>query len=471
VEQLYWRCIWRSWTLNHKRRAAAARPALLDTATDTDQQAVADAQDSNNSSGGDIGTTLRNLAITMGVSTAFDVAGKAVKGATKAAAKAESTAARTADDAAEAAKAERTAAKQVEQTVEKKAAATADDAVAAAKAARAAEQTTQEAASQVGRSSRARGRRQGHSGGGPASREGGCTRQQHKPPRQRRRRQSLMQPRLPSGPPRRLPITRRRRRRTGPQQRQPCRQGGQGGGGEGCTRGEPLSGQEAAKSATSAKGASLVTKLKFSPAQLIIMVLSTILYEVLDLDPSDFKPCQNGYFDLNSLPDWARAIISGVPFLGDLFDLIGDKLCLHSGCAAGLEQGGGLGSGFCYKLCPPGYKNDGANMCYKQLTQYPDFEKHALASTLASITKKILMDTGTVPNTCSATEDRVGALCYDKAPAGYVNKAGTIWQECPAGYTDTGVRCETLKDVGAGQLKECPSDWSNDGHTCREPLH
>jgi hypothetical protein len=211
-----------------------------------------------------------------------------------------------------------------------------------------------------------------------------------------------------------------------------------------------------------------VSKLKGTPADLIVAILSAILYEVLDLDPENFRPCDKGYFDMNSQPDWARAIISGVPFLGDLFDLIGDKLCIKGGCAPGLEAGSGIGAGFCYEPCAPGFKSDGANVCYKQ---YPEFEKNALGTTLTSITKLILMDTGTVPNTCTAGEDRVGELCYEKAPAGYVNKAGTIWQECPPDYTDTGVRCEKLKDVGAGKLKTCPPGWSDDGLTCREPLH
>lgn len=222
----------------------------------------------------------------------------------------------------------------------------------------------------------------------------------------------------------------------------------------------------AAKSAAKAsKGASMISKLKGTPADLIVMVLAQILNAILDLDPDAFKPCDNGEFDLGKLPDWANAMIGAVPFLGDLFDLLGNKLCLKAGCPKDTEESAGL----CYPPCREGFKSDGAVMCYKQ---YPDFENNSMGHTITSITKKILMDTGRVPNMCEDNEDRSGALCYEKVD-GYTNVAGTVWQNCPAGYTDTGVRCEKLHTLPAGtlpRLSDCPAGWTNDGLTCREPI-
>ena len=51
----------------------------------------------------------------------------------------------------------------------------------------------------------------------------------------------------------------------------------------------------AAKSAAkSAKGAQLMSKLKGTPADLIVMVIAQVLSAVLDLDPDSFRDCEPG---------------------------------------------------------------------------------------------------------------------------------------------------------------------------------
>ena len=223
----------------------------------------------------------------------------------------------------------------------------------------------------------------------------------------------------------------------------------------------------AAKSAAKAgKASSMMSKLKGTPADLIVMVIAQILMAVLDLDPDSFKACETGEFDMAKLPDWAQAMIGAIPFLGDLFDLLGNKMCLRAGCPKDAPD---ESAGLCYKACDPGYKSDGAIMCYKQ---YPEFESNGMLHTLTSITKKILMDTGKIPERCNEDEDKVGALCYEKVD-GFTNVAGTVWQNCPPGHTDTGVRCEKLFTLPAGtlpRLTDCPAGWTNDGLTCRAPI-
>ena len=79
------------------------------------------------------------------------------------------------------------------------------------------------------------------------------------------------------------------------------------------------------------------------------------------------------------------------------------------------------------------------------------------------------MDTGRVPSACDDSEDKVGLLCYDKPPQDWTNIAGTIWQNCPSGFTDTGVRCENNQDVGAGRvpgLTPCQAGERDDGISC-----
>jgi hypothetical protein len=164
-----------------------------------------------------------------------------------------------------------------------------------------------------------------------------------------------------------------------------------------------------------------------------------------------------------SLPDWANGMIGVIPFLSDLFDLVGNKMCFKAGCPKDAPD---ESAGLCYKPCDPGYKSDGAIMCYKQ---YPEFEDNGMGHTITSITKKILMDTGRIPSSCDDSEDKVGLLCYEKAPENWINVAGTIWQTCPGGYTDTGVRCENNVDVGAGRippLTPCGDGERDDGVSC-----
>jgi hypothetical protein len=219
----------------------------------------------------------------------------------------------------------------------------------------------------------------------------------------------------------------------------------------------------AAKSAAKAGNASkMMTKLKGTPADLIVMVIAQILMAVLDLDPSKFMDCETGEFDLGKLPDWAQAMIGAIPFLGDLFDLIGNKMCLRAGCPRDAPD---ESAGLCYKPCDPGFKSDGAIMCYKQ---YPEFESNGMGHTITSITKKILMDTGKIPSRCGDGEVKSGALCYENVE-GFTNLLGVAWQNCPAGFTDTGVRCEKLHDVGAGRipgLNPCPPGEHDDGISC-----
>jgi len=228
----------------------------------------------------------------------------------------------------------------------------------------------------------------------------------------------------------------------------------------------------AAKSAAKASNASkMMTKLKGTPADLIVMIIAQILMAVLDLDPSKFMDCETGEFDLGKLPDWAQAMIGAIPFLGDLFDLIGNKMCLKAGCPRDAPD---ESAGLCYKPCDPGFKSDGAIMCYKQ---YPEFEGNGMGHTITSITKKILMDTGKVPNRCADGEVKDGALCYNKPDWAASVVAGVAAEGCPGGFTDTGLRCEDVYGGGVGfipwkkgcgdfpEIKNCRDDgtslWSD----------
>ena len=47
--------------------------------------------------------------------------------------------------------------------------------------------------------------------------------------------------------------------------------------------------------------------------------------------------------------------------------------------------------------------------------------------------------------------------------------AGVAWENCPAGHTDTGTRCERVHGGGVGVQRQCPDGFHPDGLTCRRP--
>jgi hypothetical protein len=212
----------------------------------------------------------------------------------------------------------------------------------------------------------------------------------------------------------------------------------------------------AEKVAKASKLAKLGKLAKATPWGILFTALTMSLSAILDLGVEDFNPCDEGDFDFNSLPMWAKMIIEQVPFVGDVYSMFGDLLCASDKCGDTEESGSGIGAGFCYQPCNASFRSDGATLCYKQ---YPTFENNGQGHTITSITKKITLNTGKPLSTCSASEDKSGLLCYPKCRDGMKGVGPVCW-------------ADTI-GVGIGtpvQLEDCPSGWSNDGLTCREPL-
>lgn len=235
--------------------------------------------------------------------------------------------------------------------------------------------------------------------------------------------------------------------------------------------------------AKSAKAADLMKDIMSGPAGIIVAIISAVLAEVLNLDDEDFKPAEPGYFAIADLPDYLKIMISQIPFLGDLFDLLSGSLAVKSGCATGLEQGSGIGAGFCYQPCSElvgegTWRNDGANVCYRQYPEWENNGQGALHSILG-IQKEIRMDTGTIPDVCPPEHPiRSGALCYDHPGFPSDNVAGVAWEQCNTGerngFTDTGIRCEKLQTLPAGTIPptrgchEFGDGLRDDGTSCWE---
>jgi hypothetical protein len=174
------------------------------------------------------------------------------------------------------------------------------------------------------------------------------------------------------------------------------------------------------------KIASLISKLSKGPAGVIILIIVIILDNVLKLDVNDFDKCPAGTYDLMSLPKYIRVIIGMVPNLGDLFDLIGNKLCFKEGCKKGTYKENGL----CYKNCRSGYQPVGP-VCWKRC----------------------------------GTDIDIGAMCRKRCRNGYKDVAGVCWGRCPGGFRDDGalctkdLKCRTWWDGCKDRRRECCGPW------------
>jgi hypothetical protein len=64
--------------------------------------------------------------------------------------------------------------------------------------------------------------------------------------------------------------------------------------------------------------------------------------------------------------------------------------------------------------------------------------------TFAHVTKKIAMDTGTIPDTPPPGTVKSGLLYYKDPGPDYNVVAGVAWEKCKPGMTDTLTRCEDV---------------------------
>jgi len=146
----------------------------------------------------------------------------------------------------------------------------------------------------------------------------------------------------------------------------------------------------------------LLFKMGSGPFGWISLIITEVLKNVLNLDPKDFVDCPGGYYQADKLPNNIKKVISIVPVLGDVFTLLGNKLCIKLGCTKDKFEQVGL----CYNRCRDGYTNVGP-VCWK---------------------------------TCGGDID-VGALCRERCRDGYSEIAGICYKNCGSGEKDIGLAC------------------------------
>ena len=183
------------------------------------------------------------------------------------------------------------------------------------------------------------------------------------------------------------------------------------------------------------------------------------------------------YFEKDSPDDkaWedidetARAFFEAIPFWGDLMSILGSYFAFKNGCPTGTYNENGL----CY--APPHHDfSCEAFLCYAKASAYPNpMPMSAGGESLAFMTKGVRSEPGDIPNICppGMEHGNSSALCYEKrdwATAGIT--AGTAWEACLPGMTDTGDRCEDSYGGGVGVGRVCPDGWKATPLTCEEPI-
>jgi hypothetical protein len=189
-------------------------------------------------------------------------------------------------------------------------------------------------------------------------------------------------------------------------------------------------------------------------------------------DPDQYKPCNQGDYDGNSLPSELKttiyasiALLPPLNYPGILYATLGNKACITPyKCTDPLINEGGL----CYPKCKDGFKSDGATLCYKQ---YPEFENNGKLHTITNITKDIKTNTGRPLSYCDPDKEKGGAICYPKCKDGYKSDAATIcYKDTPPNWPGTTsithLQHKTNYDGPGTPLTECNPDQDKDGALC-----
>jgi hypothetical protein len=167
-------------------------------------------------------------------------------------------------------------------------------------------------------------------------------------------------------------------------------------------------------------------------------------------DPKDW--------DWDNLPVSAQVALEAIPLFGDMISIISPFVAFKSGCATGLVEQNGL----CYEPPKDGWECEAFLCTPKSSTYAPGFSP--LSETKLHMTKRVELDTGTIPDTPPDGATKEGAFAY-YVRQGWHLVGGTQWANCPDGWVDDGALCRNPI-----VCDPCPAGWIDDGLLCREPI-
>ena len=192
-----------------------------------------------------------------------------------------------------------------------------------------------------------------------------------------------------------------------------------------------------------------------------LMILSTSLSVGMSAAGVVFEvpPGYTNVKQWDDIPEGAQIAITSLPVIGDIIDMIMPYIFFTNACAPGLENQNEL----CYPPPEKGWRCE-AFLCTPNPDAFPDWHpENFIGTTMFHLTKKIITDTGTIPNTCPPGQEHGegGAFCYDtqREPGHIV--LGTWWENCRSDERDDLAFCakEHIDPCG-------PGEWEAFGREC-----
>jgi len=144
------------------------------------------------------------------------------------------------------------------------------------------------------------------------------------------------------------------------------------------------------------------------------------------------------------VPEAAKVAITAIPVFGDLIDMVFPYIYFTDNCAPGLEDQNGL----CYPPAEKDFQCE-AFLCMPHADRMPGYiANNFLGGTKHHLTKKIITDTGTIPNKCPAGKQHgvestsaAPGFCYDIQPEPGSIVLGTWWESCKSDEREDGAVC------------------------------
>jgi hypothetical protein len=141
-------------------------------------------------------------------------------------------------------------------------------------------------------------------------------------------------------------------------------------------------------------------------------------------------------------------------------------------CPPGMVKEGAI----CYEACPDGYDARGP-LCWPRCPTTGGFSDLPANCQKQAHNRGV----GVIPSICPTDKPSKDAgLCYPNCDPGFRGVGPICWQECPSGYTDTGVSClrpadtinqERYKRTTVGRIPDkgpCDPGQRDDGTSCWE---
>jgi hypothetical protein len=199
-----------------------------------------------------------------------------------------------------------------------------------------------------------------------------------------------------------------------------------------------------------------------------LMILSTSLTVGLTAAGVFFEvpPGYNNVKQWDDIPEAGQIAITAIPAIGDIIDMTMPYIFFTDACASGLEDQNGL----CYEPAHKDFRCE-AFLCYAKPDAMVGYKaENFLSDTYQFVVKKIVTDTGTIPNTCPPGREhgQGGLFCYDKQSEPGNIVLGTWWESCKPDERDDIAFCakEHKDPCPAGSDDIAGTCWGNTGEVC-----